>query len=555
MTGNVPADSPRRQRFRPGPDVRAALAAGFLSFAAFPPIGLAPLLFVAWAPLLNRLLVTGGALSWRRVGFLAWLAAVVFYVGLLHWLLLLANDEVTIPGIMLPALLVLAGYLALFPALALVATRAIARASGLSPLLLFPFLWTATDWLRALGETAFPWGSWGYAFAPWTPAIQMTAWTGYWGLVFWVAAANALVVWAVGGLPLRRWLADVSRVRATALLLWGCGPWIFGAALLRGVGPESVVDRVDDRLRITLIQANTPREIKWKPGYRVQVVEDLLERTRRAAAETSPDLIVWPETAAPIRIPWEPELARRLSSTVDSLDAWVLVGTLDAVVDADRTVHDYNAALLLDPAGAVVERYYKSHLVPFGEVTPFKRAVPLLAKLDFGQSEFDRGREGVIFAGPDGLRFACLICFESIFPELARDGVRSGATVLVNITNDFWFGRSSGPVQHAHMAILRAVENRTPVARCANSGLSFFVDAYGRVTHQTGLFEAAMPTAAVRPGSGGSFATRHGESVLRLVWLGVSGAVLFSLARSLSARFRRPSPHGKMRHREGAQKQ
>jgi len=458
--------------------------------------------------------------SSARAFRLGWLGAAGFFLLLLHWLLLLANDEVTIPGIMLPALFVVAAYLGIYFGLASALAHWLGRRTRVPGELWLCLTWVLVDWLRSSGEIGFPWGGLGYAFARMPTVIQIAAWTGVWGITFWIVCVNALVSLA--------WRRRVWRRLGLAAAVLAVIPPVFGALSLRGAdrsvravsppGERSGSEAIDsDEIVATLVQANTPREIKWKVGYRKTVIDDLLAKTREAARDHDPDLIVWPETAAPIRIPWEKELARSVQDTVAELGRWVLVGTLDAKVLGPEEYEDYNAALLFTPTAEVRQRYYKRHLVPFGEITPFKRMLPILARLDFGQSEFTPGREATIFEGPKGARFRVLICFESIFPELAREGVRDGAGVLVNITNDFWFGRSAGPLQHGDMAVLRAVENRVPMLRCANSGLSFFVDPYGRVSQVTPLFTAGLPTAGVRPRAGGSPYTRHGDVGLAVI--------------------------------------
>ncbi len=297
-----------------------------------------------------------------------------------------------------------------------------------------------------------------------------------------------------------------------------------------GAARRSEYAPMRDAIDIALLQANTSREIKWKHGYEGIVVEDLLVRTHAAAAAGA-ELVIWPETAAPMMILWEPDLAKRVRESVAEAQAWTLVGTLDAVLKGGGDFDAYNAAMLYDPTGRLRQRYYKMRLVPFSEAMPWSRQIPWMNALNFGQSDFRAGQEQtVLHAGKHP--FAVLICFESIFPELSRERVRRGARDLVNITNDFWFGRSAGPTQHAEMAILRAVENRTPLARCANSGISFFVDPWGRVTQRTGLFVEAQPIARVRAGTGGSFYTHHGAALghvlravgaLMLAWAGWNG--------------------------------
>lgn len=526
---------PRRGR----PNLRPylpGLLTGLLLFAAFPPIGWAPLAAVAFVPLLRQLHARDSGLSFRRRFRLGHFGAAVFFVALLHWMLLLANDELTIPGIMLPALFVLAAYLALFFGFSFALAGYLGEKTGVAPEFAFPFCWTLADIARSSGETAFPWGSIGYSLAPFPVALQMTAWTGYWVLPLWLTGINGLVAWALRARAEGRGPRSLTALVAAAVL--AISPLAFGGSILSRAKPVGAPD--PDGLRVTLLQPNTAREIKWKPGYRRIVIDDLLAQSRAAVAADSAQLLIWPETAAPMRIPWEPELLHDVERTVREMGVPTLVGTLDARTHEDGTYEDFNAAIYYGPEGGELSRYYKMRLVPFGEITPCKRYIPWLAKLDFGQSEFTPGETQTMFLAPNGAGFACLICFEGIFPDLAREAVQNGAGYLVNITNDFWFGKSAGPIQHAHTSILRAVENRTPLLRAANSGLSFFVDPYGRTFGTTELFTQAHPSARIAPGRG-SFFSRHGDWITPTVSLAVLLLAIFRLGLAAkSSRNRAP---------------
>ena len=173
------------------------------------------------------------------------------------------------------------------------------------------------------------------------------------------------------------------------------------------------------------------------------------------------------------------------------------------------------------------------HLVPFGERTPFMDHVPLLRDIDWtaltgdlGPAEFARGRERTLFNHPRG-DFAVLICFESVFPDLVRRHVAAGADFLVVITNDSWFGRTAGPYQHAQLAVFRAVENRTAIARCATSGVSLFVDPYGRTSQSTPVFTEAHAVGDLATGARRTFYNRRGDLFARLV---TAAAFLAALA-------------------------
>jgi len=170
----------------------------------------------------------------------------------------------------------------------------------------------------------------------------------------------------------------------------------------------------------------------------------------------------------------------------------------------------YNRAYLLDGSGMLIGYYDKIHLVPFGEYVPWKRVLFFVDKLVQAAGDFASGEKAVVL---DILpaKVGVLICYEAIFPELSRDLVNAGANFLVNITNDAWFGRSSAPYQHLSMAVLRSVENRVAMARCANTGISGFIDSRGRILQVTSLFEDATMLGSIQLGEGKTLYTRYGD--------------------------------------------
>jgi apolipoprotein N-acyltransferase len=165
------------------------------------------------------------------------------------------------------------------------------------------------------------------------------------------------------------------------------------------------------------------------------------------------------------------------------------------------------------PGRGVVAKYDKMHLVPFGERIPYDDVFPVLKRVNFGEADFERGREPVVFQ-IDDKRFGVLICFESIFPELVRSFKTGGADFILNITNDEWFGRSAAPYQHAYMAVFRAVENRISVARCANTGISMLIDPWGRITLESGVFTREALAGTIEVVETDTFFSRHGFLLL-----------------------------------------
>ncbi len=509
-------------RKRPGQVPAPLLAAlsGALSALAFPPVGLWPLAIAAPLPLLWALETIPGV-RLRQAFLYGWLGAATHFALLLHWILALPGEEVTIPGLMVPALLFLASYLGVYFGAAAALAHAGHRGIGLPLGAGYPLFATLADAARSHGELAFPWGSLGYAPVEATALLQFTSATGFWGLVLWGYAVAGL---AHGSLRAK------SRRRialASATLVLAVAPFIHGGILLSRSGGDGIDE--GRGIAISMIQPNTSRTIKWDPRYREIVVGDLLERTRKAA-RLRPDLIVWPETAAPIVLLQEPVYLEQVQETVRAGGVPLLAGTLDhRLVQGMYEAH--NSAALFDSAGRIVDRYDKQRLVPFSERMPFPKLLPWLSSLNFGQSDFTPGRENVIFPVA-GARIGCLICFESIFTDLAREFVASGADLLVNITNDFWFGDTAAPIQHAEMAVFRAVETRTPLLRCANTGISMVVDRWGRVQRATDTFVEARIDVRVEPSRSGSFYVRHGEWFLRILMAAAGGLfVAWAVAR------------------------
>jgi apolipoprotein N-acyltransferase len=211
------------------------------------------------------------------------------------------------------------------------------------------------------------------------------------------------------------------------------------------------------------------------------------QRLTRSTYDFSPDLIVWPETAVPFFFQDGPPLAKTIFSLVKESKAALIFGSPAYRRDGQHLRY-YNRAYLLRPDTKTIQYYDKVHLVPFGEYVPLKSLFGFINRLVPAAGDFASGNR----IAPLALKNASagiLICFEAIFPEIARAMVRKGADVLVNLTNDAWFGASSAPYQHLSMSVFRAVENRRPLIRAANTGFSAIIDSRGRIMDRTDLFE------------------------------------------------------------------
>jgi apolipoprotein N-acyltransferase len=455
--------------------------------AAFLP---APLGFLAWVgfiPLLEALDARGRAgVPGRSLFGLGYAFGLAFFLIGTHWIALLSNVAITVPWLKYPAWVAAAAYLALFTGIATWLAGSLVRRSGASLAAVFPFAFLAVEELRASGELGFPWFQPGYTQHAYPPVIQLASLGSVSLVTLWLLLLNVLG-W-------RAWRGQ-ARVRAglgasLALLL----PWLWGQRVLdaapRPEGPA-----------VALIQGNIAGEIKWSGGHQREILETFLSLSERAAGDSlRPCIIVWPETATGSYL--RKQLGQRLAVAEFATRSGVPVfsGFADYTIGPDGRTRYYNAAGMFLPGGNETPVYAKRHLVPFGERMPFQWLIPGLGKLDLGQAEWNPGREPVLFPSPAG-PFTCLVCFESIFPDLAREDVRRGARWLVNITNDEWFGNGAALYQHAAMAVYRAVENHVPLARCANTGLTLIADANGRIAGRVPVFRAAVLIGRLaRPG-------------------------------------------------------
>ena len=494
-----------------------ALVSGALLGAAFLK---GPLGWLAWVSLVPLYAALDAALrsgaGARRAFTLGWLAGLAFYLVGMHWMLFLSEVAIEVPWLKYPAWLLGGAYLAVFPGLAAAGTAAIVRRTGAPLALVLPAVWVLVEGLRGAGELGFPWFQPGYTQHDFVPVLQLASLGGVALVTAWLLFLNGLI-----------WRALTGPARASAALgaaLVFALPFVWGQRALdaapKGGGP-----------RVALVQGNIAGEIKWSGEHQEEILATFLELSRQAAAATPPpDVVIWPETATGSYLAKQPEQAHAVAAFVASAGVPVYAGYADWARDDSGGRRFHNAAGMFTAHGPEPVVYAKRHLVPFGERMPFQWLIPALGRIELGQAEWTPGAEPVLFRAA-GVPFSGLICFESIFPRLAREDVRAGARWLVNITNDEWFGNSAALYQHAAMARFRAVENRVPLARCANTGLTVLIDAYGRVVERLPVFEPAVLVAVVPPAGPKTWFTRAGDWPTGLALLAVVAWSLMAAAR------------------------
>lgn len=366
--------------------------------------------------------------------------------------------------------------------------------------LLFPFAWVGMEYLFSFGPLGFPWSSMATPQTVYVPVIQLAELTGIYGISFWAVWLNILsarVVVSPG--PIRSRLLTLASVVMVM-------PWLYGyfrLSTLDGPSPE------EPSLAVAAVQPNVGPHDKWNPTKRDWVFH-LLDSLYAVAAGENPDLIVWPESAAPAYLRTTPLRLEPILKRVTSTGIPLLTGTVDREIQAGQR-QAFNSALFIHTDGTM-NTYHKIHLVPLAEYNPLSHQLPVAETLSLGN--FTPGSSLSVFR-VKGVPFSTVICYESVFPQLIGRFVQQGARFLVIVVNDGWFGNSSEPYQHAALARLRAVEHRMPVVRCANTGISAVYEPTGFSSVQLPVGVKGVIHARITPARGSTFYSRYGDVFTR----------------------------------------
>jgi apolipoprotein N-acyltransferase len=476
---------------------------GLLLAAAFPLLNLHILAWIALIPLFFAL--RGQDL---KNGFwLGGIAGIVYFAGTVNWI----TDSIHYYGgvPLIPASLItlsLCMYLALYPALF---AACIVTIRHNHPKLFFvaaPLVWTALEYARTYVFSGFPWSLLGYSQYSVLPVIQISDITGVYGVSFLIVLVNAAL--ASTFMDRRNRIPIVTASLLVVLILG------YGSMKLRA-------PRASDGISISVIQGNIEQDKKWDPAYQSEVIATY-KRLTLDALKQHPDLLIWPETATPFYFTGVGTTDRAM--TADLIEfvrqhrVPLLTGSPTYEVQPNRRIIGRNSAFLITGDGHIGAAYHKMHLVPFGEYVPLNKILFFVEKMVRTVGDFQAGNEYTVMTVPFGetvhkkaVKLCTVICYEIIFPDLVRRFVSQGAQIVTTITNDAWFGRTAAPYQHFSMAVFRAVENRVPVVRAANTGISGFIDSRGRILETSEIFTEAYLTHRLAPGMERTFYTRHGD--------------------------------------------
>jgi len=512
------------------PNFFLAASSGFLLTVSFPNFEISWLAWFAFIPLFVAL----RNLSLKHSFYLGLFAGLVHYLSLVYWLAHTMSVYGHLPFyVSIPVLFLLSFYLALYIALFSMAVTCLCS-SPLSFLFIPPLIWVSLEYIRSFLFTGFPWELIGYTQFKMLHVIQISDVFGVYGVSFAIVLGNAVAFLIYLRLMDNSWQGKRVQTKLAAgamaaFVVIFCAVWLYGKWRINNIHELSVISPSS---KVTIVQGNIDQAIKWDPAFQKSSTIKYIHLST-LSKDLQPDLVVWPETATPFYFMHDIELSKLVLKGIHEIGADFLIGS-PAFTRKSNKIEYYNSAFLVDAAGNVNGRYDKTHLVPFGEYVPMKKWLPFVNKMVEGVGDFDTGDKGRTIKWQKS-SVGILICYEIIFPALSRAMVQNHASLLVNLTNDAWYGRSSAPYQHFSMSVFRAVENRRSLVRAANTGISGFIDPCGNVIESTKIFKDAVITQKIPVLEVETLYSKFGD-VFAMACLGLS--VFIIILRSLKSRTR-----------------
>jgi apolipoprotein N-acyltransferase len=462
----------------------AAVLLGAIASLSVPPLYAVPLLWIAFPGLYWLLASAHG----NRSAFLTgWAFGFGFFVPGLYWVSWALTVDPRFFWLIPFAMAGLPALLGLFTGLAGLAFHRLNRVGCGGPLALAA-TWALAEWLRGHVLTGFPWNLIGYGWVGWLPVLQGASVVGIYGLSLLTVAAATLPATLAG--PRRRGLVASAAGIALFVAIAAWGGW-------RLAGDDGAVV---PGVTLRLVQPNISQTDKWS-GEKMRENFRLQLQMSQAAGLDKVSAVIWSETAVPGVLSWDPGAQQALGAILPP-GALALVGAVRAVPYGSEPLEIWNSVFAIDHTGAVLSTYDKAHLVPFGEYVPFHALLAKFGveKITAGSIDFTAGPGPQTLALPGLPPVSPMVCYEAIFPGEVLDPAGARPGWMLNVTNDGWYGLTSGPHQHFAIALTRAVEEGLPLVRAANTGVSGVVDAYGRVKGEIalgeqGILDAALPAA------------------------------------------------------------
>lgn len=502
--------------------VPLAVISGLCLAASLPSLEIAPL---AWIGLIPLLMAIRGR-SLRAAFGLGWVTGTVFFLGTCYWIIHTIGHYTNVPvPLAAGVLLLMSSVLGCYHGAFALGLRWF-EMRRLPAVWLAPALWVTLEWLRGWFFIGFPWAALGYSQYRFHSLVQMVEVTGVYGVSAVLVLFNVVVaaVLLAHGSGARRNLPALATLTLLVVLLVGAGRW-------RAVALDALP--AAGTLRVGLAQGNVAQDQKWDPAFQAETMERYRRLTVEAARER-PGLIVWPETAAPFFFQEPGPQRDEVLTLARQTGTPLLFGSPAFHQLPSGRLEQLNRAYLVLGDGREAGTYDKMELVPFGEYVPFQSIFFFVSHMVTAVGNIGPGLVPTVFALP-GARFGTLICYEGVFPALTRRFVADGANFLVNVTNDAWFGQTSAPYQHLAQDTFRAIENRVPMVRAANTGISAIVDADGDIRWQGPLFETLWHVDEIHWTGVRSFYTRFGDVFVWACALATAVAIAYGLARRTRA--------------------
>ncbi len=489
-----------------------AAVSGVLLILVFPGFNLS---FLAWVALVPLLVALRGRTAGRsfRLGFLTGL---ISFAGILYWIIPTVIADGEHPLIAVFSLLLLSSVLAVFYGLFCLVLNLLKSKKKMPVIidaLIVAALWVSLEWLRGHIFSGLPWAVLGYSQWRNLTFIQISEFTAVYGVSFFIIFVNAII----GGrfFKRNRPLIDGWQYLVIALAVIVINS-MFGYVRIKSVKRKDS----GSPARIGILQGNIDQYMKWDREYEELIFDSYTGLVAEIKKE-KPEVIVWPETAVPGYLRLEKKIHGWVKNLARFSGAYHIIGSPER-----EEGKFYNSAFLVSPGGDILQRYDKIHLVPVGEYFPFKAVFKKIFRALDDLGDFNPGRKYERFITPSGI-FGVVICYESIFPDLTRKIVGMKSDYLINITNDAWYLRTAALQQHFSMNVFRAVENRINLVRAANTGISGFINKYGRVEKETGIVERVCITAGITGRDYVTFYTRHGDVFAYSCMVFLLGTILF----------------------------
>jgi apolipoprotein N-acyltransferase len=481
--------------------------------------------FLAWIALVPLHWALDGK-NKAQAFWIGWLSGTIAFTGMMAWVVTAMTTYGKVPlAISYGILLLLTAYLGLYVGLYSAGAVWFQSLIPRYGYFVFPCLWVTLELVRTYALSGLPWGLLGYSQYRHIEIIQIADHMGVYGISFLIVLVNVALA------EFLSWLMPYFRNFRPARLPWELAAmaillvtlsWQYGLATLSEV-PFSDVPRTS--ITVGVVQPNIDQAVKWDTAYREETLARFDRLTEKLGRAT--DLVVWPEAATPFVFEREPGYQLQLIALANRVRSPILFGSPALRFYPDRRPYLMNSAYLLSPDGQVLGRYDKQHLVPFGEYIPFKSSfLFFLDKLVEGIGDFEAGTGPTVLSltpNPKSattgtaastlrpINFGVVICYEVIFPNLVRQFAANGAEFMVTVTNDAWFGPSAAASQHFSMVVFRSVENHLAFARSANTGISGFIDPFGRILETTPIFTEQAAKATMQVWRPYTFYSRYGD--------------------------------------------